>query len=79
MDYPAFASQRAYQHDPRNFDRYIANVRAEIRRERQLKERRDGLRKRFGKISKRMARRFKKYRRFELFVLWDPTFDWARF
>ena len=67
------------QQEHRSLGRYIENMRADIRMRRQLKEQRDSGRKRFGKISKRMARRFKKYRRLELFVLWDPTFDWARF
>ena len=72
MDYLALS----YQHEQRNLDRYIENLIRDMRR--QLKEQRNGLRKRFGKISKRicrMARPFKKYRRLELFCLWDPTFE----
>ena len=57
--------------EQRNLDRYIENMRADIRRRRQLKEQCGSVRRRFGKISKRMVRRFKKYRRLELFILWD--------
>ena len=58
-------------YSPRRLGRIIENMRSDIRRRRQLLEQRNSLRKHFGKISKRMARRFKKYLRLELFMLWD--------